>query len=130
MGLDITVEGGDDQFSFRAGSYSGFDEWRKWLASIAGIELDKMMGFGGSIQWKKDTPFRELLHHSDCDGTLGVRDCKKLKEDFDMFFFSGMSKSPDNMTRDDAWWVLDRYYAWHKAVTFVAEGKCRRIRFG
>ncbi|MER2057200.1 MAG: hypothetical protein ABTA16_00170 [Niallia sp.] len=59
--------------------YSSFNIFRKKLANQIGINLDAMEGFGGDIkfdQFKDD--IIPLLDHSDCDGELTVKECKKV----------------------------------------------------
>jgi hypothetical protein len=124
MGLDISVDHGD--YSFRAGSYSGFHMWRNWLASIAGIDLDDMTGFGGRTSWEPDTPFRELLFHSDCDGYLGLRDCRNLKKDFEQFYLDALLKMND---KEEGGYDLTRYECWYKAVCMVVNGFGKRLIF-
>lgn len=89
MGLDIS----HDCFS---GPYSYFMRFRVELAKAAGIPLWIMADFYRPdrfsppvhseiaqflpLSWK---PYESdalciLLHHSDCEGTIGVEDCKKL----------------------------------------------------
>lgn len=62
---------------FRAGSYSGYNAWRRWLASVVGT-TDKAV-------WDGHVPpaFGELIHFSDCEGTLKSEVCAKLAKDFD-----------------------------------------------
>jgi hypothetical protein len=97
MGLGLSVNG-----KHVAGwSYSGFNSFRERVAKQVGIELRKMEGFsdvdktileregweayrkayeadmlGPKISWKtvKD-PIKYLLHHSDCEGTIGPKRC-------------------------------------------------------
>lgn len=78
MGLDI-VKGNT---SVRIGSYTGFDHFRTELASMVGVDLTQMEGYGGNTQWTKEEPFYELLDHSDCHGELSVDECKELMKDF------------------------------------------------
>ena len=80
MGLDISLYESVD--GFRAGSYSGFGQFRELLASSANIVLDNMVGFGGKTEWTEEEPFYELIYHSDCDGELTSMDCESLMEDF------------------------------------------------
>jgi hypothetical protein len=60
-------------------SYGGFNRFRFRIAQSVGIDLGEMQGFGGSKPWTgiKDAivPF---LNHSDCDGTLGPKNCEKI----------------------------------------------------
>lgn len=77
MGLDLNTGWGM--------SYGSFHLFRTMIAEAAGINLDQMAGFGGSIQWKtiKDN-IKWLLDHSDCEGKISARRCgltaPRLKE--------------------------------------------------
>ena len=69
--------------NFREGdarwSYSGFNRFRTKLVSQVGITLDKMQGFSGENSWDSETDdIIPLLNHSDCDGKLTVKECKKV----------------------------------------------------
>lgn len=90
MGLDISTRG----HSFRAGSYSGFDSFRNWLAQKVGYEsyphlLDKTSEKAG--EWisarqqskKASTAVKAgaLFHHSDCEGFISSIDARKLYKD-------------------------------------------------
>ncbi|AQT69945.1 hypothetical protein STSP2_03145 [Anaerohalosphaera lusitana] len=59
--------------------YFSFDEFRKRLATQIGIDLDSMVGHGGTRPWEDvDDPLKPFLHHSDCDGELTVEECKQV----------------------------------------------------
>jgi hypothetical protein len=55
------------EFSFSAGSYSGYNFWRDCLDELRGDTTD----------------FDELIHFSDCEGVIGPVVAKKLYEDFE-----------------------------------------------
>jgi hypothetical protein len=63
-------------------AYSGFHHFRERLASEIGIDLNEMIGFGGSpenLSWDTvDSDIKLLLDHSDCDGSLSPEKCKKI----------------------------------------------------
>lgn len=70
-------------------SYTGFNEFRKRLASQIGIDLDQMHGFRpwrceparpfADIPWSTvSDPIALLLNHSDCDGELAAHDCRTV----------------------------------------------------
>jgi hypothetical protein len=79
MGLDISVR----TFGFRAGSYSGFDSFRNWLAGKVGYEdypsLLEMTNESAG-EWI-DSKAGALFHHSDCDGFISAQDAKRLNRD-------------------------------------------------
>ena len=61
-------------------SYGGFHFFRRRLASEIGINIDEMAGFlvnGNPWDVIKD-PIKDLLDHSDCDGYLTPRQCRKI----------------------------------------------------
>jgi len=75
MGLDVSCV----NVGFRAGSYSGFNAFRRKLAKCFGLELEEMQGFGGKKDWKRvDKGIAVLLNHSDCEGTITPAKAQKL----------------------------------------------------
>lgn len=123
MGLDINIIEKKELSGFRAGSYSGFNIWRKKLASLVGINLDKMKGFEGTNEWEENTPFIELLNHSDCDGDLTYSECEELKGDFEN---KDIIKKV-NDTKDQ--FFIKSFNEWKKAVLTVLEEENRYIEF-
>ena len=68
---------------FRAGSYSGYGEWRDTLAKVGA-------GFAGGSKeaWHHDGenyPFEELINYSDADGYMAAPITDKLCSDFVSF---------------------------------------------
>ena len=65
---------------FRAGSYSGYNEWRDHLARMAvGMSAKKIWASG----WKG--PFVELINFPDNEGVIGPVVAAKLAKDFAEF---------------------------------------------
>src|SRR6185369_8640605 len=56
-----------DRDGFRAGSYSGYNAWRRQLAKLAGWGSDDDCWNSGD----KPGPFKELICFSDCEGVIG-----------------------------------------------------------
>lgn len=76
MGLDICVGHRDREGNSVHYSYSGFARFRRRLAQQIGIDLDRMVGFGGRRSWTKiDHPLVALLNHLDCQGKIRPRAC-------------------------------------------------------
>lgn len=79
MGLDIVIERKDgSKFGFHAGSYSGYNQWREWLAALAGHGTPETI-------WNTPSPsgpFVEMINFSDCEGTIGPDVSAKLAKDF------------------------------------------------
>lgn len=100
MGLDITCK--CEYIGFRAGSYSGFHYWRTILAALNGIDLEKMVGFGGETAWTEGEAFYELLNHSDCEDELTPSQCRELKADFEKGYRPAqlLQLIPDKLERD------------------------------
>jgi hypothetical protein len=76
---------------FRAGSYSGYNDWREELAKLAGYPA--LEDAGGehrkphsSAAWvgavAEDAPFLPLVDFSDCEGTIGPQTSARLAKDF------------------------------------------------
>ena len=68
-----------EEFGHRAGSYSGYNEWRRMLARAA-------LGMSDEEVWNKidsgvsysEVPFGELINFSDADGVIGPIASQKL----------------------------------------------------
>jgi len=73
MGLDTTHDAWH-------GPYSSFHRWRIEIAKCIGLDLNKMEGFGGRIQFDQNHKLTPLLSHSDCDGELTPAECKLISE--------------------------------------------------
>ncbi len=61
-------------------AYSGFNRARTRLAATIGLDLDSMVGFGGTVPWPstRKSPLVYLLHHSDCDGHITAAQCRRV----------------------------------------------------
>lgn len=66
-----------EMFSFRAGSYAGFNEWKNQLAQLAGFK-------NRQDYWNKKpiAAFSELINFSDSDGSIAYIVASKLAKDF------------------------------------------------
>lgn len=67
------------------GSYGTFNTFRRWIGKNIGINLDEMIGYGGSKEWgelKKHNLY-PLLNHSDCDGKISPKNCKRIADGLD-----------------------------------------------
>jgi hypothetical protein len=120
MGLDIEYYGAQ-RGRFRAGSYGGYNQWRNRLAQLA-------LGMTDAEVWAKEgvvAAFGELIHFSDCEGTLDCQTCKKLLKDFDDNA-GVICKQLDMQDEEDRWW-WDKYEEWHEA--FKAAAKDGRVVF-
>lgn len=77
MGLDICVGHPSRDGNSIHHSYSGFAAFRRRIARQIGIDLDRMVGFGGRRSWAKIAdPLAALLNHSDCGGKISPKACR------------------------------------------------------
>lgn len=98
-----------ETLGFRAGSYSGYNEWRRGLAALVGTTTEAVWsGMNG------DSPFAELINFSDCEGVIGPKVSAKLAVDF-----AEWQAKAD--THADAYW-RGRYAEWRKAFEMGADG--------
>lgn len=112
-------------FSFRAGSYSGYNLWRDQLAKLAGYpETDhpaphrKGERSHAAFVWGQEPrglPFEELVNFADNEGTLGTTICQKLLKDFKEFDQRAKEFS------EDSWFYL-KYQDWAYAIALAADG--------
>lgn len=111
-----------EAFEFRAGSYSGYNEWRNELARLAGNKPTATPGDDGKMQprydetvWRdKSGPFWELIDFSDSEGVIGPLACKRVLGDF-VRFHEAAKAHPDEGFRES-------YEDWMKAFALCAEG--------
>jgi hypothetical protein len=102
--------------SFRAGSYSGYNEWRKMLAEMIGYTPEEIWAISEALvrddklnevldekSEKLVIPFIELIGFSDCEGYIGPIVSNKLYHDFesnrDKALEFSKSKSVDSFIR-------------------------------
>lgn len=92
--VDRGVYKAEKNYSFRAGSYSGYSIWREELSKLAGYEKSIADRWGTPVArhthgaWlskESDSPFLELICFSDCEGVIGSEVSKKLLKDFSDF---------------------------------------------
>lgn len=100
----------DEEFDFRAGSYSGYNNWRDALARFAGYESARAC-FDGSHD---ADPFGALICFSDCEGAIGAATSAKLAADFAAF--------QDKADASDDDWFREKYADWRKAFEMAADG--------
>jgi hypothetical protein len=110
---------------FRAGSYSGYNQWRNELSIIAGydsvdqvwkdfdsnIRLVKLKRIEGENAKLK--PFYELINFSDAEGLIGPEICKKLYQDF--MDFDDKAKEVEDS------WIYEKYLEWKEAFKVASD---------
>lgn len=111
-----------EKFDFRAGSYIGYSRWREDLAKFAGYPAVLVERWAGGMEslhaggaWKAgEGPFYELIHFSDCEGTIGPAVSAKLLADF-------IAHEERAMAVDDDWFRA-LYMDWKRAFALAADG--------
>ena len=109
---------------FRAGSYSGYNQWRNELAIIAGYDSAEQVweDFDSNIRLvklkriegenAKLKPFYEIINFSDAEGLIGPEICKKLYQDF--IDFDDKAKEKDS-------WIYEKYLKWKEAFKVASD---------
>jgi len=85
MGLDIIAYGKTDtneehDIHFRAGSYSGYNQWRAQLCMLIHDIQPSVMWDNPEVYVNKS--FYHLINFSDCEGTITGKEAIKLASDF------------------------------------------------
>lgn len=109
----------EDEYGFRVGSYSGYNNWRNELARLAGYKITKYTEMGQEREcyaagaWQSGSgAFWELINFSDCEGVLGTEVCKKLLADF--IEYDERAKTFDSD-------FYERYKEWTEGMKYAAE---------
>jgi hypothetical protein len=101
---------------FRAGSYGGYNRWRRQLAAMVGIDnVDRW--------WKNPDarPFAELINFADNEGVIGPIVSAKLAKDFADHQEQAEHYAANDLT-DDGEWFLRKYGEWREAFETAAQG--------
>lgn len=122
------TEGGRD--GFRAGAYSGYNQWREWLAALVGYPTIAHTDHRGSRllhsagAWEADGgPFWELIHFSDCEGTIGPVVSAKLAKDFAEWDERAQAAcAAMTQAGEPGAWFHQRYCDWRAAFELAADG--------
>lgn len=96
-----TVYEYDESYSFRAGSYSGYNWWR-----------DRLNEFKGEFA------FQELIDFADNEGVIGSKLSVKLRNDFNKYYEEAIVFSN---TIKEGEFFIDKYIKWQKAFQIAAE---------
>jgi hypothetical protein len=115
-GLRPLVRPYGEVFGFRAGSYSGYNEWR-------GVLCQAILGVSDQELWDdplkyQDQPFYELINFSDCEGAIGSVAARKLYGDFvdnENKFISYVGGL------DDGEYLITKYQDWKHAFDLARE---------
>jgi len=109
-----TVYTYEDSFDFNAGSYSGYGEWRRRLASfVLGRDIDEDDDSYFEECEKKETAFWQLINFADNEGVIGSVVAKKLLQDFHDHY-DKVSEYFEK-SEDDYDWYMGKYEDWTTA---------------
>ena len=100
-------------WTWRAGSYSGYNGFRNMLASLAGVSITDVWKLP-NLYW--EVPFFELLNFSDCEGTVGTEAAKDLLVDF----IQHRPQFVAMVASDDPYWI-SLYDNWIHGLTLASE---------
>jgi len=118
-----------EEFGHRAGSYSGYNEWRRLLARAAlGMSDEEVWNKVDSGVGYNEIPFGELINFSDADGVIGPIASQKLYNDFvkyeepimkklDRFYLKFDDYEIDGETYD---WFKHKYKDWKEAFRIAS----------
>lgn len=106
---------------FKAGSYSGYNSWREWLAKLAGypaLDSPETEHKHCAGAWAASSgPFWELINFYDNEGEIGPVVSAKLAADFAEWDERAQAASPEG-------WEHDLYRLWRLAFEWASDGGC------
>lgn len=107
-----------DEVHFRAGSYSGYNRWREWLARSAGTTPEAIWSEGGTTGNDLDL----LINFSDCDGTFGSAAAHRVALALAAHRVAFERWAKENLLADEVDYALSRYDLWTAAMRTAAQG--------
>jgi hypothetical protein len=107
-------------FRFRAGSYGGYNHWRRELADQ--FNPYRRAADGGDLPPTPEGPFYELIWFADNEGTLATMACAKLAIDFQTHAEAYRKRWSDSAVAMEAEYNIQRYEDWTKAFLLAADG--------
>jgi hypothetical protein len=104
-----------DRERMRAGSYSGYNEWRNWLA-IARYGLTAREVW---TRWEADPGFREgaawLINFSDCEGYIDASIAARILADLQAHAQAIIASAPEG-------WYADKFRGWLGLLEIATDG--------
>jgi hypothetical protein len=103
------------EYEFRAGSYGGYNEWRRQLARLVDATPEAV--------WKGAScaAFQELINNADNEGFIGPTTSAKLAKDFAAWQERAEQFASEHHA-DDGGWFLAKYADWRKAFDIASKG--------
>lgn len=118
----------EDSYGFRAGSYSGYNQWREWLAKLAGYPAVSDPDHSGRHAhargaWNANGgAFWELICFADNEGTIGPVVSAKLSRDFaEWDERAKQAAEAVGADRDEQNWFYHKYQEWRRAFDLAAD---------
>lgn len=108
--------GSEGSMDFRAGSYSGYGEWRNELARLAGYPSHPAAtrhAYSESARAASAGPFWELINFADNEGVIGSEAAARLAADFAKFDTLAMHQMEP--------WAYTLYTTWRRAFEMAAD---------
>ena len=108
--------GFEESMDFRAGSYSGYGEWRNELARIAGYLAHPAATrhpYSEGAWAALSGPFWELINFADNEGVIGSTVAAKLAADFAAMDAKAMQTTE--------LWFYELYRTWRRAFEMAAD---------
>lgn len=112
----------DHQLHFRAGSYSGYGEWRRKLCWFA-HEVEPSRIWKGEPRFWAGKPFVELINFADDEGLIGPQTSAKLARDFQTHG-EAIKEKARRVLGPEADWFCGLYDTWQKAFELAAGEGC------
>lgn len=114
-GIKAGVYTFEKALKFRAGSYGGYGDWRRWLSRVAGWRTIAECWEAAPDERQK-RPFGELIHFADNEGVIGPTVAAKLAKDF-----AEHETRAREMSADEDWY-FQQYLKWREAFEMAADG--------
>ena len=105
------------EFNFRAGSYSGYNTYRKMLSEcFLGVTQDEVWANESQYEGK---PFYEQVNFSDCEGFIGPEVSAKLAKDYR----DGRARWLEylNGRMEDVGYYIEVYDKWTRAFELASQ---------
>lgn len=116
-GLESGAYSYDTKHSFSAGSYSGYNAWREYLAALIGRRPEELW-----YAENPEGPFAELISFSDCEGVIGPKTSAKLLVDFVEFDARAREFAAEKLRDGHPEWFVRVYDDFKKAFSLAADG--------
>lgn len=116
-GMENGKYAGVQRFSFRAGAYSSFGQFRSRLCSLA-LDTD-ILDVWDDVDSYVGKPFIELINFSDCEGFIGPKTSAKLAKDFNELESKGTLKFSEDA--EDQAYYMSIYYKFRNAFAQAGE---------